>query len=140
MCIRDRFTALNAGRAGQSVILADEDFQMGGRLLSDLIEIDQASPLEWISKTLTELESLPNVRLLPRTTIYGVYDHGIYGGLETKTDEIGKTGARQILWRIYAKHSVLAAGATERPIAFANNDRPGIMLASAVRTLSLIHI
>ena len=128
------FTALNAGRAGQSVILADEDFQMGGRLLSDLIEIDQASPLEWISKTLAELESLPNVRLLPRTTIYGIYDHGIYGGLETKTDEIGKAGARQILWRIYAKHSLLAAGATERPIAFANNDRPGIMLASAVRT------
>jgi len=128
------FAALNAGRAGQSVILADEDFQMGGRLLSDLTEIDRASPLEWISKTLAELESLPNVRLLPRTTIYGVYDHGIYGGLETKTDEIGKAGARQILWRIYAKHSVLAAGATERPIAFANNDRPGIMLASAVRT------
>jgi len=92
-------TALNAGRSGADVILADEDFQMGGRLLSE-----------------------------------NVYDHGIYGGLETKTDRIGTGGAKQILWRIYAAQSILAAGATERPVAFANNDRPGVMLASAVRS------
>ena len=77
---------------------------------------------------------MENVRLLRRTTVYGVFDHGIYGALETKTDAIGGPGARMVLWRIYAKASILAAGATERPIAFANNDRPGIMLASAVRT------
>ncbi|WP_409432999.1 2Fe-2S iron-sulfur cluster-binding protein [Litorimonas sp. RW-G-Af-16] len=128
------FAALNAGRAGKRVILADEDFRMGGRLLSDKNEINSASGLEWLETTLAELRTLPNVRLLPRTTIYGMYDHGIYGGLETKTDEIGTKSPRQILWRIYAAHSILAAGATERPIAFANNDRPGIMLASALRT------
>jgi len=127
-------TALNAGRAGKSVILADEDFRMGGRLLSDPQDINGAAALEWVAATLAELDSLPNVRLMPRTSIYGVYDHGIYGGLETKTDRIGAAGARQTLWRIYAKNSVLAAGATERPIGFANNDRPNIMLASAVRS------
>ena len=127
-------TALNAGRSGAHVILADEDFRMGGRLLSETYEINDSSAREWLAQTLTELESLPNVRLMPRTSIYGVYDHGIYGGLETITDRIGASGVKQILWRIYARQSVLATGATERPIAFANNDRPGVMLASAVRS------
>ena len=127
-------SALNAGRAGAQVILADEDFRMGGRLLSENFEINDNCASEWLSQTLGELESLSNVRLMPRTSIYGVYDHGIYGGIETVTDRIGTDGVRQILWRIYAKQSVLAAGATERPIAFANNDRPGVMLASAVRS------
>jgi len=127
-------TALNAGRSGVDVILADEDFYMGGRLLSESFEINGQSAAKWISTTLSELESLPNIRLMPRTNIYGVYDHGIYGGLETTTDRIAVNGAKQILWKIYAAQSVLAAGATERPVAFANNDRPGVMLASAVRS------
>ncbi len=127
-------TALNLGRAGKRVILADEDFVMGGRLLSETYEINSASSVNWAAQTVAELKTLPNVRLMPRTSIYGVYDHGVYGGLETKTDKISERGPRQILWRVYAKHAVLAAGATERPIAFANNDRPGVMLASAIRT------
>jgi len=127
-------TALNAGRSGAQVILADEDFRMGGRLLAERGEINGRSHLEWLSATTAELQSLPNVRLLLRTSIYGVFDHGIYGALETRTDQIGLGKPRHILWRIYAKQSVLAAGATERPIAFPNNDRPGIMLAGSVRT------
>ena len=127
-------TALNAGRSGAHVILAEEDFQMGGRLLSEQFEINGSDASGWISQTLAELDSFPNVRVMPRTSIYGVYDHGIYGALETVTDQIGVSGPKQILWRIYAARSILAAGATERPIAFANNDRPGVMLASAVRS------
>ena len=73
---------------------------------------------------------------MPRTTIIGAFDHGIYGAVErlvtTLVPDAGKP--RQILWRIYTKRTVLAAGAIERPIAFENNDRPGIMLASAIRT------
>ncbi len=127
-------TALNLGRAGKQVILVDEDFHMGGRILSENYEINSDGGIKWVTEALNELENLPTVRLLLRTTIYGVFDHGIYGGLETRTDKIGAPGPRQILWKINAKHAVLAAGATERPIAFANNDRPGVMLASAVRS------
>ena len=127
-------TALNAGRAGQHIILADEDFRMGGRLLSEIEEINGALAIDWVTATLQELDSMPNVRRMTRTSVYGVYDHGIYGALETKTDKIGLKSPRQVLWRIYAKSSVLAAGATERPIGFANNDRPGIMLAGAFRS------
>jgi heterotetrameric sarcosine oxidase alpha subunit len=126
--------ALGAGRAGARVILADEDFRMGGRLNAESLEVDEAPGRMWAGRAIGELDELENVRLLPRTTVYGVYDHGVYGALE-RTDGAGRAGIpRQVLWRIQAKRSVLCAGATERPIAFGNNDRPGIMLAGAVRT------
>lgn len=126
--------ALGAGRAGKSVIIADDDFRLGGRLLSDPIEINGEPALDWAVKIEAELRSLPNVRILERTSIYGAFDHGIFGALETKTDEIGLSSPRMVLWKIYTQNSILAAGATERPIVFANNDRPGIVLASALRT------
>ena len=128
--------ALAAGRAGARVILADEDYKMGGRLNAETYEVDAGAGAEWAVQTLTELAALPNVRLMTRTTVYGAYDHGIFGALERKTDHLAESGdrPRQVLWRIYTKRSILAAGATERSIAFGNNDRPGIMQAGAVRT------
>jgi sarcosine oxidase subunit alpha len=128
--------ALTAGRAGARVILADEDFATGGRLNSETLEIDGGAGADWAAGAVAELMSMDNVRLMTRTTVYGAYDHGIYGGLERCTDHLATANGkpRQILWRIYARRAVLAAGATERPIAFGNNDRPGIMLAGAVRS------
>ncbi len=129
--------ALTAGRAGADVILADEDFRMGGRLNSETFAIGDASGADWAAASVAELASLPNVRLMPRTTVIGAFDHGIYGAVERVSDHMHTPDAgkpRQVLWRIYTKQTVLAAGAIERPIAFENNDRPGIMLASALRT------
>ncbi|MEP3277305.1 MAG: sarcosine oxidase subunit alpha family protein [Stappiaceae bacterium] len=128
--------ALSAARAGVRVILADEDFRPGGRLLAETLTVGDGTGLSWVDETLAELQSLPNVRIMTRTTVLGAFDHGIFSALEQVSDhlmifESGKP--RQILWRIYAKRSVLCAGATERPIAFENNDRPGIMLAAAMR-------
>ncbi|WP_424966236.1 sarcosine oxidase subunit alpha family protein [Dinoroseobacter sp. S375] len=129
--------ALTAARAGAEVILADEDFRLGGRLNSETYSIGDQPGADWASAVMAELGSFANVRIMPRTTVLGGFDHGIYGALERVWDHVatpppGKP--RQILWRIYAKRAVLAAGATERPIAFENNDRPGIMLASALRS------
>ena len=128
--------ALAAGRTGARVVLADEDFRMGGRLNSESFEVAGAAGSEWAKKAAEELASLPNVVLMPRTTVYGSFDHGIFGALERTTDHLHQAAGkpRQILWRMYAKRSVLCAGATERPIAFGNNDRPGVMLAGAVRS------
>lgn len=127
--------ALHAGRSKARVILADEDFRLGGRLNAETLEVDGTPGPDWVAATLAELAAMDNVRLMPRTTVYGAYDHGIYGAVERLTDHLPSTGGapRQALWRIYSKRAILAAGATERPIAFANNDRPGIMLAGAVR-------
>jgi heterotetrameric sarcosine oxidase alpha subunit len=129
--------ALTAGRSGADVILADEDFAFGGRLSSEMLTLDTAPALEWVAKAVAELSVLPNVRLMARTTVIGAFDHGIYGAVERISDHLHtpKPGKpRQILWRIYTKRTLLCAGATERPIAFDNNDRPGIMLAGAIRT------
>ncbi len=129
--------ALTAGRAGADVLLADEDFLLGGRLNAETFALGDGAGSDWAKSAVAELASLPNVRVMPRTTVIGAFDHGIYGALERNADHLaapqpGKP--RQTLWRIYAKRSVLCAGATERPIAFENNDRPGIMLGSALRS------
>lgn len=128
--------ALAAGRSGIRVILADEDFRPGGRLNAETYEIDSQPCAGWAALALAELDAMANVRLMPRATVYGVFDHGIFGALERKTDHLADSSGkpRQVLWRIYAKRAILAAGAIERSIAFPNNDRPGIMLAGSVRT------
>lgn len=120
--------ALAAGRAGADVILADEGAEPGGRLLSD------GDAPAWLGEVLAELESLPNVRVMTRTTVTGAYDDGTFGALE----RVGLRRRprpnlpRECFWRIVARRSILAAGALERPIAFQNNDRPGIMMAGAL--------
>ncbi|CAN7682616.1 sarcosine oxidase subunit alpha family protein [Bosea sp. LjRoot237] len=129
--------ALAAGRSGARVILCDEDFRLGGRLLAERREIGGKPAAEWLAATLAELESLPEVRVMPRTTVFGLYDHGIYGAVEQVADHLPEPPAhqpRQRGWRIHAKRAILAAGALERPIVFAGNDRPGVMLAGAVRS------
>jgi heterotetrameric sarcosine oxidase alpha subunit len=128
--------ALTAGRAGKRVILADEDFRMGGRMNAETFSVGGKAGADWAAGAVAELATLPNVRSLNRTTIIGAFDHGIYGAVERVSDHLAaplKGKPRQVLWRIYSQRAILAAGATERPIAFENNDRPGIMLASALR-------
>ena len=129
--------ALAAGRSGARVILVDENFSAGGRLLSDIEKLDGLSGLEWVRQTEAELRTLPEVRILLRTTLTGAYDSGTFSAVERVADHVLKPAAhtpRQRLWRIVAKRTIVATGATERPIAFGNNDLPGVMLASAVRT------
>ncbi|HPQ97525.1 MAG TPA: 2Fe-2S iron-sulfur cluster-binding protein, partial [Thiolinea sp.] len=127
--------ALTAARAGVRVILADEDFRMGGRLNAETYRIDDRPGVQWAEQVLAELAAMAHVRLLPRTTVYGAFDHGIYGALERRTDHLLQCDGqpRQVLWRIYSRQAILCAGATERPMVFANNDRPGVMLAGSVR-------
>ncbi|MES0169892.1 sarcosine oxidase subunit alpha family protein [Mesorhizobium sp. M0027] len=127
--------ALTAARAGAQVILADEDYHLGGRLLAESHSLDDRPATEWIATLEAEFACLPNLRILRRTTVFGSFDHGIYGAVERVSDHRADPGIqpRQTLWRITAKHTVLAAGATERHIPFMDNDRPGIMLGGALR-------
>ena len=129
--------ALAAARSDARVILCDEDFQFGGRLMSERRSIDDMDGVDWVARIVAELKSFPEVLLMPRTTVVGAYDGGTYAALERVSDHFTVPPAhlpRQRFWRIVAKRTVIASGAIERPIAFGNNDRPGVMLASAVRT------
>ena len=129
--------ALVAGRAGARVVVCDEDFLPGGRLNGDRHEIEGEPGALWAARTVAELRSLAEVRLMARTTVFGVYDGNTYGALERVSDHLRapqRHQPRQRFWKIVARHAVLAAGALERSVVFGGNDRPGVMLASAVRT------
>ena len=129
--------AVAAARSDARVIVCDEDFMLGGRLLSDRQEIDGISAAAWAQSALAELQDYPEVRLMPRTTVFGCYDDGVYSALERVSDHWPipmMHQPRQRLWRIVAKRTVLASGAVERGIVFGGNDRPGVMMGAAVRT------
>ncbi|NNE53399.1 MAG: sarcosine oxidase subunit alpha family protein [Sulfitobacter sp.] len=128
--------ALTAARGGADVILADEDSLMGGRLNAESGAVGHQPGAIWAAETVAELAGMDNVRLMPRTTVTGAYDGGMFGALERVNQHTARRGGGaplETFWRIAAKRSVLAAGAIERPIAFQNNDRPGVMTAGAVR-------
>lgn len=129
--------ARNAARSGARVVLAETDDRFGGSLLRTDVEIDGASGPEWCDRVVGELAEFDDVRLLPSTAMFGYYDGNYLCGLERVEDDParpagGKPRVRQRLWHIRARQVVLATGAHERPLVFADNDRPGIMLAGAV--------
>lgn len=122
--------AWTAAQAGADVILADEDTRLGGRLNAEVEEVDGQPGHAWAEAMRTRLAAMENVRVMTRTAVVGAYDHGTYGALERLAP--GRT-LKGCFWRIVAKRAVLAAGAIERPVAFADNDRPGVMMAGALR-------
>ena len=114
-----------AASYGQTVILVEQDRLLGGSLLN-------TSRDEEISSAREALEGRGQ-RILTRTTASGLWDQGMVTCVEhlREPGEAGE-GASQRLWHIRADRIVLATGAIERPLTFADNDRPGVMLAGAV--------
>ena len=127
--------ALAAARAGARVIIADEQNEFGGRLLSTSETIGERPAADWLKETLDGLARTDNVTMLPRSTVFGYYDHNFLTIAERCTEHLGThhhDRVRQRMWRVRARQVVLAQGAFERSLVFCNNDRPGVMLASAV--------
>ena len=134
-------TGLSAARAaaatGVRVILVDEQPELGGQLLNERFEIDGKPTSAWIADAEAELLANPNVTILKHTTAFGYYDHGFLGLLQNRSDNVafGQDGrTRQRVWRVRARRVILATGSLERPLIYADNDRPGCMLAGALRT------
>jgi sarcosine oxidase subunit alpha len=126
--------ALEAGRAGARVLLCEQTAHWGGRAPVDGVTIDGAPAEDWVAGTLAELEGMPNVHLRARTMVAGVYDHGYVIAYERVSDHAPQDDTpRHRLWRVRAGHVISAIGAIERPLSFAGNDKPGVMLASAMR-------
>ncbi|MGH6947922.1 MAG: 2Fe-2S iron-sulfur cluster-binding protein, partial [Kiloniellales bacterium] len=128
--------ALTAGKAGLRVILAEHDRDFGGALIGEQRSYAGTSAHERVQTALAELASLPRVTLLSRTMVYGYYDGNTLGAVERVCDHLPvppSYSPRQRNWMIRAKRVVLATGAIERPLVFAGNDMPGVMLADAVK-------
>ena len=130
--------ALTAGRSGASVVLVDEQSELGGSLLSEpSIEIDGKDAWSWLESAVAELSGMDNVRIMTRTTAIGYYHQNMVGLCQKLTDHMGTIPAdvpRERLWRVRAKQVVLAQGASEKPLVFDGNDRPGVMMAGAAQT------
>ena len=126
--------ALAAGRSGARVLLVEQTAHWGGRTPVDGGEIDGQPAEEWVAAAVAELQGMENVTLRARTMGAGLYDHGYALAYERVGDHLPQPkGPRHRLWRIRAARVITATGAIERPLSFAGNDVPGVMLASAVR-------
>ncbi len=127
--------ALSAGRSGARVILVDERRELGGLVHDGEHRIGERPASDWVAETARELVELDEVRVLTRSTAVGHYDHNYLLVAENRGERAmtGPDEPRGRLWHVRAQRVVLATGAHERPLVFADNDRPGIVLASAVR-------
>src|SRR5690606_14266581 len=125
--------ALAAAESGARVILCDEQPEAGGALHFDTsVTIDGQPGYAWAQAAATRLAAMENVTVLTRTTAFGYYNHNLVGLVQRVTDHLPLPDSklpRERLWQVRAKRVILAAGAIERHMVFANNDRPGIMLA-----------
>ncbi len=128
--------ALAASVTGQRVILAEQDALLGGSLLWREARIDGQTGREWIGSAAASLAGASETTILTRTTAVGYFDHNSVALVERVTDHLGSDAPsrlpRQRMWMVRAGRVVLATGALERPIVFPGNDRPGVMLASAI--------
>lgn len=123
--------AVTAAQSGATVILMEQDHVLGGSLLSSDATLQGLSAQDWAEDAEDALRVLSNVTVMPRTLAFGQYDHGLVQAVETLPEG---SSCRAVFWKIRARRILLAAGAIERPLVFPGNDRPGIMLAGAVRS------
>lgn len=131
--------ARESAKSGARVMLLDDQPEPGGSLLSSRNEkIDGTEAVTWCRSTIQRINSREDFTYLPRTTAVGSYDANYIVAVQQRTDHLPPVKhpgiSRQRVWHIRAAEVVLATGAHERPLVFEGNDRPGIMLASAVRT------
>jgi len=127
-------------KTGKKVLLVDERPHFGGDLSfaeEELTKIDELKPLVWIKKTCSELQNNKNITILNRTSVAAYHNFNYLIMMQNLSDHLSekekKGKIRQRLWKVRAKKVILATGSIERPMVFDCNDRPGIMLSSAVR-------
>ncbi|WP_282154145.1 2Fe-2S iron-sulfur cluster-binding protein [Ruegeria atlantica] len=122
--------ALEAGRAGKRVFLADEGTEAGGSLLNRNLSIGGRSALDWVADAVAELRGMENVTHLQDATVWAYREHNL---MIVNEREPELDGVLERSWRVRAGEVVIATGATERAMVFGDNDRPGVMLASSVQ-------
>jgi len=126
--------ALVAGGSGLRILMLEQTGHWGGRAPVDGAVIDGVAAEDWVNDAVQRLEHMPNVVLRRNCQASGVYDHGYVLATESTEDHVTRDPRpRARLWKIRARQVVTATGALERPLAFAGNDIPGVMLASAMR-------
>ena len=135
-------SAYAAAKNGAKVILAEDKARFGGSLLTDEVTIGNKKGKEWADEMISRLKSMPNVIVKKRSQVFGYYDHNMMVMCERTKDHLEKPNKftpRQRLWYIRAKEVIISTGSIERPLTFGNNDRPGIVLASAAKEFMKVY-
>ncbi|WP_397582414.1 2Fe-2S iron-sulfur cluster-binding protein [Sphingorhabdus sp.] len=123
--------ALEAAESGKRVILVEQDNILGPSLIRD----GQEQDADWINATAARIRAA-NGLILTRTTASGYWEHDLVTLTQRLSEpgQIPQNNVAQRLWHVRAGQVILATGSIERPMAFAHNDRPGVMLSQAVRS------
>lgn len=129
--------ALAAADAGARVLLVDDHARLGGQLAGEDLLVGDHGAMLWVAEIEKQLREHPDVTILTRTTAFNAGDHGAVGLMQRVTEHLPEDQRRgralRRLWQVRTRELVVATGATERPLVFADNDRPGVMLAAGVR-------
>ncbi|MFT5115186.1 MAG: heterotetrameric sarcosine oxidase alpha subunit [Parasphingorhabdus sp.] len=120
--------AVAAADKDLAVILMEQDHLLGGSCTWEQTEIESLPARQWRQQALATIKQHPNIRIMTNCLAFGLYDHGCVMAVEQNTAVVDS-----VSWQIRADRILLACGATEQPLVFPNNDRPGIMLAASVR-------
>ena len=123
--------ALEAAESGKRVILVEQDNILGPSLIRD----GQEQDADWINAAAARIRAA-NGLILTRTTASGYWEHDLVTLTQRLSEpgQVPQNNVAQRLWHVRAGQVILATGSIERPMAFAHNDRPGVMLSQAVRS------
>jgi sarcosine oxidase, subunit alpha len=122
--------ALAAAKQGRRVLLIDEKPELGGSLLHREMTIDGVKGAAWASEAERLLQEA-GALILRRSMALGLYDHNVLAVVQRG---VPASANHERIWLVRAGRIIVATGAIERPLLFANNDRPGIMLADSALT------
>ena len=132
--------AKTAAQNGLKTLLVDEKPNLGGSTIyqnNDHFKINDANSSKWLEKEIDDLKNYKNLEIKTRTSVAAYHGYNFILARENLTDhiEVSKRDnkVRQRLLKIRAKKVITATGSIERPLIFNNNDRPGILLSSAIK-------
>jgi sarcosine oxidase, subunit alpha len=132
--------AKTAAKNNLYTLLVDEKNELGGTTIyqdSKNYKIENQKSSEWLKNEIEEIKKLDNLTIKTRTSVAAYHGYNFLLARENLTDHLNKNEKkgkiRQRLLKIRAKKVIIATGSLERPLVFNNNDRPGVMLASAIK-------
>ena len=132
--------AKTAAKNGFKTLLVDEKPNLGGSTIyqnNDHFKINDTRSAKWLEKEIDDLKNYKNLEIKTRTSVAAYHGYNFILARENLTDHIEvlkrDNKVRQRLLKIRAKKVITATGSIERPLIFNNNDRPGILLSSAIK-------
>ena len=133
-------SAKTAAKNGFKTLLVDEKPYLGGSTIyqnSEYFRINNQNSGSWLEKEINEIKKIENLEIKTRTSVSAYHGYNFLLARENLTDHLPierrKNKTRHKLLKIRAKKVITATGSIERPLIFDNNDRPGILLSSAIK-------